>query len=130
MLRLIPDPLREAATALGATALALISKVAFSRRHVPHHYRHPSRHRAHQRRNRALIFTALGNTQLSFDPKRADGEPAVHDLQFARQPVANCKNPAHGAGALYHHPAVLPAQHRRSSVRILRRSEKATRRRP
>jgi phosphate transport system permease protein len=106
MLRLIPDPLREAATALGAPRWHVISKVAFQAARAGIITGILLAIARISGETAPLIFTALGNTQLSFDPNAPMESLPYTIYKFAGSPYANWQELA-WAGALIITTAVL-----------------------
>ncbi len=80
MLRLVAEPLREAAAALGAPRWQIIRRSRLSRRARRHRHRRAARHRAHQRRDGAAAVHRAQQPVLEPRPQRADGEPAGRHL--------------------------------------------------
>jgi len=106
MLRLIPDPLREAATALGAPRWHVISKVAFQAARAGIITGILLAIARISGETAPLLFTALGNNNWSADPNAPMASLPVTIFQFAGSPYENWKQLA-WAGALIITSAVL-----------------------
>ena len=106
MLRLIPDPLREAATALGAPRWHVISKVAFQAARAGIITGILLAIARISGETAPLLFTALGNNNWSADPNAPMASLPVTIFQFAGSPYENWKELA-WAGALIITTAVL-----------------------
>ena len=87
MLNLVPNGLREAASALGTPMWKVIVTDRLSRGAQRHHHRHPAGHRAGQRRDRAAALHGAQQPVLEHRLQRADGEPAGHHLPVRPQPL-------------------------------------------
>ena len=106
MLRLIPDPLREAATALGAPRWHVISKVAFQAARAGIITGILLAIARISGETAPLLFTALGNSLWSVDPNAPMASLPVTIFQFAGSPYKNWQDLA-WAGALIITGAVL-----------------------
>ncbi len=106
MLRLIPDPLREAATALGAPRWHVISKVAFQAARAGIITGILLAIARISGETAPLLFTSLGNNNWSADPNAPMASLPVTIFQFAGSPYENWKDLA-WAGALIITTAVL-----------------------
>ena len=106
MLRLIPDPLREAATALGAPRWHVISKVAFQAARAGIVTGILLAIARISGETAPLLFTALGNNNWSADPNAPMAALPLTIFQFAGSPYENWKELA-WAGALIITVAVL-----------------------
>lgn len=106
MLRLIPDPLREAATALGAPRWHVISKVAFQAARAGIITGILLAIARISGETAPLLFTALGNQLWSVDPNAPMASLPVTIYQFAGSPYKNWQELA-WAGALLITAAVL-----------------------
>ena len=106
MLRLIPDPLREAATALGAPRWHVISKVAFQAARAGIITGILLAIARISGETAPLLFTALGNNLWSIDPNQPMAALPLAIFQFANSPYENWRDLA-WAGALLITAAVL-----------------------
>lgn len=106
MLRLIPDPLREAATALGAPRWHVISKVAFQAARAGIITGILLSIARISGETAPLLFTALGNNNWSIDPNAPMASLPKTIFDFANSPYENWQKLA-WAGALLITAAVL-----------------------
>jgi phosphate transport system permease protein len=106
MLRLIPDPLREAATALGAPRWHVISKVAYQAARAGIVTGILLAIARISGETAPLLFTALNNQFWSTDPNAPMASLPAVIFQFALSPYANWRELA-WAGALIITVAVL-----------------------
>lgn len=106
MLRLIPDPLREAATALGAPRWHVISKVAFQAARAGIITGILLAIARISGETAPLLFTALNNQFWSIDPNQPMASLPAVIFQFAGSPYENWRELA-WAGALIITAAVL-----------------------
>jgi len=106
MLRLIPDPLREAATALGAPRWHVISKVAFQAARAGIITGVLLAVARISGETAPLLFTALNNQFWSLDPNAPMASLPAVIFQFAGSPYENWRELA-WAGALIITVAVL-----------------------
>ena len=87
MLLLVPNPLREAAAALGMPRAYDHPAGRLPRRARRHRHRRPAGHRPHQRRDRAAAVHRPQQPVLEHQSQRADGEPAGRHLPVRAQPL-------------------------------------------
>ena len=77
MLNLVPNTLREAASALGMPRSLVIRQVAYRAVRSRHHHRHPARGRAHDRRDGAADLHRARQFAVHRRSDAADVEPAA-----------------------------------------------------
>ena len=87
MLNLVPNSLREAASALGMPRSLVIRNVAYRAVSVRHHHRRSARDRAHDRRDRAADLHRARQFAVHGRSARADVGPAAHHLRIRAQPL-------------------------------------------
>ncbi len=116
MLNLVPNPLREAASALGMPRSLVIRNVAYRAVALRLHHRRSARDRTHDRRDRAADLHRARQFAVHPRSARADVEPAAHHLRIRAQPLCRAAEARldgradphlRGPGAEHHGPRAL-----------------------
>ena len=116
MLLLVPNPLREAASALGLPCLLVIKRIAYraARSGLITGVLLATARVAGE--TAPLLFTALSNQFFSLDLTKTDGQPAGHHQQLRAKPLRLLEAAGLERGPA-HHPHRARAEHWRAHPR-------------
>ena len=102
MLLLVPNPLREAASALGLPRSLVIKRIAYRAARSRPHHRRAAGDRPRRRRNRAAAVHRAVEPVLQPQPDQDDGEPAGHHQQLRAEPLRLLEAARLERGAAHH----------------------------